>query len=234
MKTTAILLVSAAAAVAAGLAKAQAPAPGPRPAVRQEAPPPQRAGLFWEEKWRENANGSAEAPVSLTASVRNPDLELKMYGPGPQLLVLGKDADVNNPPHVFSGEAKGPMAVAWRDRKAFGDLTGLARIRVATKMSGFHKLYPIVKLASGDWYLADRPTSSLTKDWVTEEIPLTEARWIKLDIANVVTKGNLVDKIDLSRVDEIGFADLIPASGHGPGGWFDLGEVDVYGKAVPR
>jgi hypothetical protein len=157
-----------------------------------------------------------------------------MYGPGPQLLVLGKDNDANNPPHVFSGEAKGPMAVAWRNRKAFGDLTGLSRIRVATKMSGLHKLYPIVKLANGDWYLADRPTSSLTKDWVTEEIPLTEARWIKLDIANVVTKGNLVDKIDLSKVDEVGFADLIPASGHGPGGWFDLGEVDVYGKAVPR
>lgn len=234
MKTTVVLIASAA-ALAAGLAHAQAPAAAAKPpAPRQEAPPPQRAGLFWEEKWRENANGSAEAPVSLTASVRNPDLELKMYGPGPQLLVLGKDADANNPPHVFSGEAKGPMAVAWRNKKAFGDLTGLSRIRVATKMSGLHKLYPIVKLASGDWYLGDRATTSLTKDWVTEEIPLTEVRWIKLDIANVVTKGNLVDKIDLSKVDEIGFADLIPASGHGPGGWFDLGEVDVYGKAVPR
>lgn len=233
MKTTVFLIASAAAVLAGGLALAQAPAASP-PAPRQEAPPPQRAGLFWQETWRQNADGSAEAPVSLTASVHNPDLELKMYGPGPQLLVLGKDADPNNPPHVFSGEAKGPMAVAWRNRKAFGDLTGLSRIRVSTKMSGLHKLYPIVKLANGDWYLADRPTSSLTKDWVTEEIPLTEARWIKLDIANVVTKGNLVDKIDLGKVDEIGFADLMPASGHGPGGWFDLGEVDVYGKAVPR
>jgi hypothetical protein len=237
VKTTAVVIAFAAAALAGSLARAQptaTPTPGARPAVRQEAPPPQRAGLLWEEKWRQNANGSAEAPVSLTASVRNPDLELKMYGPGPALSVLGKDADANNPPHVFSGEAKGPMAVAWRNRKAYADLTGLSRIRVATKMSGLHKLYPIVKLADGDWYLADWPTSSLTKDWVTEEIPLTEARWIKLDIANVVTKGNLVDRIDLSKVDEIGFADLIPASGHGPGGWFDLGEVDVYGKAVPR
>jgi len=34
--------------------------------------------------------------------------------------------------------------------------------------------------------------------------------------------------------DEIGFADLIPASGHGPGGWFDVGQIEVYGKAVAR
>ena len=127
-------------------------------------------------------------------------------------------------------EAKGPMAVAWRNRKAFGDLSTLARIRVATKMSGFHKLYPIVKLANGDWYMADKAAGASTKDWVVEDIPLSDVRWYKLDIANVVTKGNPVDKIDLSKVDEIGFADIIPASGHGPGGWFDVGQIEVYGR----
>ncbi len=74
MKTT-VILIAAATVAAGGLAQAQAPAspagaPKP-PAVRQEAPPPQRAGLFWEEKWRENANGSAEAPrVDLKTLVR--------------------------------------------------------------------------------------------------------------------------------------------------------------------
>jgi hypothetical protein len=39
---------------------------------------------------------------------------------------------------------------------------------------------------------------------------------------------------DLSKVDEIGFADLIPGSGHGTGGYIQLGVIEVYGKSVPR
>lgn len=195
---------------------------------------PHRADLFWEERWHTTPGAADGAPVDMRTSVRNPDLELKLYGPGPRLQMFGQDNDPNDKPRAYSGEAKGPMVLAWRDKKAFGDLTGLSRIRVASIVSGLHKLYPTVKLANGDWYMADRGTSALTKDWVTEEIPLTEVRWIKLDVANAVTKGNFVDTIDLSKVDEIGFTDLIPASGHGPGGWFLIGEVDVYGKAVPR
>jgi hypothetical protein len=223
------------AVAASGLAHAQAPA-GPAAAGARPPPPaenPQRAGLLWREEWRQTPDGK-EGPLSLTGSVRNPDLELKLYGPGPVLNVLGKDNDDNNPSHVFSGEAKGPMALAWRYKKGMADLSGLSRIRVNTKMSGLHKLYPIVKLASGDWYMADRAAGASIKDWAVEEIPLSDVRWYKLDIANVVTKGNPLDKIDLTKVDEIGFADLIPASGHGPGGWFDLGQVDVYGKPVAR
>jgi hypothetical protein len=58
--------------------------------------------------------------------------------------------------------------------------------------------------------------------------------WLKLDIARVVTTGNSVDKVDLSKVEAIGFADLIPGSGHGPGGWSDIAQIEVYGKPVPR
>jgi hypothetical protein len=35
-------------------------------------------------------------------------------------------------------------------------------------------------------------------------------------------------------VDEVGFADLMPGSGHGPGGWVDVASIEVYGKAVKR
>lgn len=221
-------------AVAAGLALVAlhaAAAPVSTPARHGQ---PRRADLFWEEKWHAKPGAPDGTPVDLVGSVRNPDLELRMYGPGPRLTMFGQDDDPSDKTRVYSGEAKGPMVVAWRNRKAFGDLSGLSRIRIASIVSGLHKLYPTVKLANGDWYMADRGTTSLTKDWVTDEISLIEARWIKLDIANAVTKGNFVDQIDLSRVDEIGFTDLIPSSGHGPGGWFLIGEVGVYGKAVPR
>lgn len=235
MKTTAILIAAAATAAFAGAALAQAPAgarpgaaaPGARPAVNPENP--QRAGLLWREEWKQN-DGGKEGPVSLTGSVGNPDLELKLYGPGAKLNMLGKNGDDGNPAHVFSGEATSQMAFAFRDKKGPVDLTGLSRIRVNSKMSGLHKVYPIVKLANGDWYMADKAAGGSTKDWVVEDIPFSDVRWYKLDIDKVVTKGNPVDKIDLSKVDEIGFADIIPASGHGPGGWFDVGQIEVYGR----
>jgi len=43
-----------------------------------------------------------------------------------------------------------------------------------------------------------------------------------------------VDKPDLSKVDEIGFVDLVPGSGHGPGGWIDVATIEVFGKPVKR
>jgi hypothetical protein len=237
VKITAILIAAAATAALAGAAVAQSPAgappgagaPGARPAAPAENP--QRAPLLWKEEWKQNEGGK-EGPLNLTGSVGNPDLELKLYGPGAKLNMLGKNGDDGNPAHVFSGEATSQMAFAFHSKKGAADLSGLSRVRVNTKMSGLHKVYPIVKLANGDWYMADKAAGASTKDWVVEDIPFSDVRWYKLDIANVVTKGNPVDKIDLSKVDEIGFADVIPASGHGPGGWFDVGQIEVYGRAA--
>ncbi len=39
---------------------------------------------------------------------------------------------------------------------------------------------------------------------------------------------------DLSKVDEVGFADLMPGSGHGTGGYIHLGTIEVFGKSIPR
>jgi len=113
------------------------------------------------------------------------------------------------------------------------DLTGLARVRWNTKMSGFHQVRPVVKLADGTWLVGDQATGS-TRDWLVSEIAFADLRWMKLDIARVVTTGALLDKVDLTRVEEIGFADLMPGSGHGPGGWSDVAQIEVYGKAVSR
>ncbi len=61
-----------------------------------------------------------------------------------------------------------------------------------------------------------------------------DLHWVKLDIARVVTTGPVVPNVDLSKVDEIRFADLMPGGGHGPGGWSDVAELEVYAKSVPR
>jgi hypothetical protein len=43
-----------------------------------------------------------------------------------------------------------------------------------------------------------------------------------------------VDSPDLSKVDEIGFTDLMAGSGHGPGGSSRVDWIEVYGKPVKR
>ena len=42
------------------------------------------------------------------------------------------------------------------------------------------------------------------------------------------------EAVDLSKVDEVGFADLMPGSGHGAGGYVNVASFEVYGKPVKR
>jgi len=209
----------------AGSAFAQQPA-APRPA-RAVRPP-----LFFKEEWKQVPNGG-EHPVTLAATA-NPDLELKLYGPSSKDIQLtGSAGNENDPIHLWTGLCASNCAVALRDKNNYVDLTGLGRIRWVTKVSGFHQVRPIVKLADGTWLVGDHADGS-TADWIENEFSLADVRWLRLDAEKVLTKGNFVEKPDLSKVDEVGFADLMPGSGHGPGGWSDVARIEVYGKPVKR
>ena len=52
--------------------------------------------------------------------------------------------------------------------------------------------------------------------------------------ARRVALADWIASPNLSKVDEIGFADLMPGSGHGQGGWSDVGKIEVYAKPVKR
>jgi hypothetical protein len=188
-----------------------------------------RPPIFLKEEWKQNA-ANDEHPVS-QESIGNPNLELKLYGK--EILLTGRGGDENNPTHVWTGTCAGPCAVALRDKTNFADLSGLARIRWNTKTSGFHQVRPALKLADGTWVVGDRADGS-TRDWLFTEFNLADVRWLRLDIERVVTTGNILPNVDLSKVDEIGFADLMPGSGHGAGGWVDVAQIEVYGKPVAR
>ena len=194
--------------------------------------PIKRSPLFFSEEWKQSGKGG-EHPVMGSESVSNPDLEIKLYVPAGEILLTGEDGNENNPTHVWLGMCTSPCAAAWRAKRSFADLTGLARIRWNTKMSGFHQVWPIVKLADGTWLIGDIPSGS-TRDWLVNEISIAALKWTKLDITRVVAVGLPLEAVDLTHVDEIGFADLMPGSGHGPGGWSDVAQVEVYAKAVAR
>ena len=229
------ILAAAALALLTTSAFAQAPAaqqPASGAGARAGgAGPARRPALFLKEEWKQNEK-SDEHPIS-QESVGNPNLELKLYGPsGKEILLTGRAGDESNPIHPWTGMCTTPCGLALRDKANFADLTGLARVRWNTKTSGFHQIRPIVKLADGNWYVGDRADASM-RDWLVTEFNLADVRWLKLDIARAVTTGNFVT-VDLSKVDEIGFVDLMPGSGHGAGGWVDVAQFEVYGKPVPR
>jgi hypothetical protein len=90
-----------------------------------------------------------------------------------------------------------------------------------------------VKLADGNMYVGDRADGS-TRDWIISEINFADLKWLKVDPARGVTTGNILPTVDLSKVDEVGFIDLMPGSGHGAGGWVDVAEIELYANKVAR
>jgi len=208
-----------------GQAGAGAGAPAGRGAAAGRVP------LFFKEEW---SNPTGQEQALTQQGVSNPNLELKLYGPSAkEFLLAGSPTNETNPPHPWTGMCTTPCGLMLRDKTQMVDLTGLSRIKWVTKMSGFHQVRPIVKLADGSVYVADMADGS-TVDWQEREFSLSGLKWMKLDPEKAVTTGNFVATIDLSKVDEVGFIDLMPSSGHGPGGWADIAKFEVYGKPVAR
>jgi len=225
---------AAAQAPQGGGGRAGAPAGGGAAAqgARAGGGPARRPPLFFREEWKQNEKND-EHPLT-QASVANASLEVKLYGPNAaEMAITGRAADENNPIHFWTGLCTGPCGVLLRDKTSYADLSGLARIRWNTKMSGYHQIRPMVKLADGSMYVGDQADGS-TRDWIVSEMSFADLQWVKIDPARAVTTGNMLDKVDLSKVDEVGFIDLMPGSGHGAGGWVDVAEIEVYANKVAR
>ena len=191
---------------------------GPAP----QPPPP----LFFKEGWKDLAGN-----VPLTQDfVTNTDLQLKLYGTGKEDFGVTNEGGV---PHIWTGLCATSCALTLSSKTNYVDLTGKAKIRWYSKVSGFHEVRPVVKLADGTYLVGDHVDNS-TVDYKESEFFLSEVHWLKFDPDKVQTKGTLLDKVDLSKVDAVGFADLTPGSGHGTGGYSDVGWIEVYGKPVKR
>jgi hypothetical protein len=199
---------------------------------------PMRPPLFFSESWKPlptPPDDHGAWPVS-PQGVTSPNLELLLFGTTSKeiQLVAGRGGSNTVPTNLWTGTTTTPSAVALRDRTNFVDLSApLAKIRWVVRTSGFHQAWPIVKLADGTWLVGDRP-SGLQSDFNENEITPTDLRWLKLDVDRVVTVGTWVERPKLSKVDAVGFADLMPGSGHGAGGYINVGKIEVYGTPVRR
>ncbi len=196
-----------------------------------------RPGLVLREIWIQTPKGG-ETPAT-QANVWNPNLELMLYGedvtattPEAGMKITGNRNDAN-PIHTWTGLCPSSCGFTLKDKGNMFDLSGLGRITMNVKTSGLHQVRPMVKLADGTMLVAEEGAGTFT-DWAVHNWVLGDQRWLQVDPEKMVTKGQWITNPDLSKVDEIGFVDLMPGSGHGAGGWSDVAEIEVYGKKVPR
>jgi hypothetical protein len=206
--------------------------------ARQQRPNPV---LVLKESFQREAGAAGQTavtPANLTAAT----LELKVYGKDAKNLTISGAATGNTPINLWTGMSTEPIAVTLRDKNNYLDLSGLAKIRWTTRASAFHLVRPVVKLADGTLLVGEHADSN-TATFLQSEFSLYGLRWVKLDPERVVTTGvygpvgdaaSWIENPDLSKVDEVGFADLMPGTGHGSGGWVNVGGIEVYGQLVPR
>jgi len=191
-----------------------------------------RPAMLWREEWKQppytGELNDANRRVTQDA-VTNPRLEIKIYG------TAAKEIGVYNHEGRFdlwTGMATSPIAVTLKDKANYVDLTGLARLRWMVRTGALHVAHPVVKLADGT-FIAGSFTQSNDGEYIQTEVAFANQRWYKLDPEKVVTTVE-VKNPDLSKVDEVGLADLMPSGGHGNAGWINLSTIELYAKAVPR
>ena len=201
----------------------------------------QAPSLVMKVEWTRPAATVDQQLAVTQENIVGTDLEMKFYGPAAKKMLTTNGA---NPRGAFSGECDGPFAMTYRHKAHAMDLSGASRIRWQVRTSGYHVVRPVVKLADGTLLVGEHASESVPI--VAEiEFSLSGMRWIKLDAERAVTvnsdaaRGGGVNEVwhrnpDLSKVEEVGFADLIPASGHGVGGLVVVAGIEVYGRPVPR
>lgn len=186
-----------------------------------------RPSLFFREDWKEIP---VETPVNQN-HVHNADLELGLYGAAiEEMRKSNHDHPDDDPFYVWSGLCQGKWAATFKHSGSLVDLSEYSIIRWRSKQSGFRCLHIILKLDDGSWLVSDQAAGS-SGDWRVSEFIVSDIQWYALDIESI-TEGKPVTDPDLSRVDEIGFTDLMA------GGKSDacsrLDWIEVYGKEVKR
>jgi hypothetical protein len=186
-----------------------------------------RPSLFFREDWKEIPPAT---PVTQDHVV-NKDLLLSLYGPGADSIKKSNhDKPADDPYYIWSGLCEGNWAVTLKNNKSYVDLTGFAKVIWRSKQAGLRNLHLLLKLADGTW-LVSVQSDGPSKDWRTCEFNIQDLSWYKLDILKVIETSPVANP-DLSRVDEIGFTDLM--TGGASSACSRLDWIEVYGKPVKR
>jgi hypothetical protein len=203
--------------------------------------------LFFRETFKAPPVATPDV-VFTTEHVANPNLEMKLYGPGSKptpgvesgLVLVNRGDGLPGSPvvsYVWSGMTLANWAITLRDKNNYVDLTRPgAKFRWRVRPRSFRELRILIKLADGTMLAADlaEPNSTFFRE--TEFYFTDIERWRVIDPVQML-EGRVTawkTNVDLSKVDEIGFTDLNRGTGHNPAGSSAVDWIEVYGDPVKR
>ena len=197
--------------------------------------PPQ---LLFHETW-------TRAPLSqpmTQENLGNQFLTLHIYGNANDIRKAMHPSD----DYTYTGETTANWAITVSDAKRYWDLTGSARIRLKTQNSGYRFVHVVIKTADGKYFVSEEGSGE-SSSWIERDYVFSDLHWRNLLMTDTPTNATnrrqpdpkRVPIIptskatpDLTKVDEVGFSDLMP------GGWIPstsrVASFDLYGKAVGR
>lgn len=186
-----------------------------------------RPSLFFREDWKELP---AARPITQD-HVANENLKLGLYGPGCDSIKKSHHLSPSDDPYyVWSGLCLDNWVVTLKSKKSYADLSSYAKVTWRSKQEGFRELHLVLKLADGTW-LVSKQVDGASKDWRIHEFNISDINWYNLDIKNVVETTPAKDP-DLTKVDEIGFTDLMKGGKSLACSRVDW--IEVYGKHIER
>ena len=130
----------------------QTPPYQPNP-LRHGSPRLMLAVLVMKAEFKPALAGNTEQLPFVQANVVDANLELKQYGAGKDVLTNAGNPAQFIPFSAWTGMTSGPFALTFRHKTNSLDLSGLPKIRCATKTSGFHGVRPVIKLADGGMFI---------------------------------------------------------------------------------
>jgi hypothetical protein len=225
-----------------------------RPAAQEQAGRPQaapvpRPSVVFHAGWK-IPPGPDPRRIFTQEWVSNPNLELKLYGPGTKghglehqdeprfkdfagSLIVNTQADIDWA-YIWSGFAEGNWAFTLRDKNNFLNVTGaFAKIRIKSWQSGFQLLRPVIKTADGKYYVGDQAVGPST-DWTERDMVVADIHWLGLNPMTAAELGGGSQNPDLSRIDEVGVTTLRRGVAPGSVSSSRVGWIEVVGQAVPR
>lgn len=194
----------------------------------QQPEPPK---LFFHEGWNELPPYDLMTRYSLTqADVMNKDLTQNLYGSGQDSIKKRHHGTAKDAYYVYTGFCRSTWALTLSNKNYYADLSGNAVIRVRMRNSGFRELHTIIKLANGTWLVSDLSEGS-TSIWQVHDFIVKDIKWSLLDIEAIV-EGNPAENLDLSRIEEIGFTDLM--NGGLSAACSRVDWIEVYANSVKK
>jgi len=222
-------------------AQQQSPARQAAPAAQpaKDYPEDHRPPVAFREDWTDPTPGvpTDYKDRDLDSHLQNKNLQHGRYGLGAKDVIYDRHVSPRDDPgYIWLGAcAAGPCAITLKDKTDYLDLSNpMAKVVWRTKQGGFRQLRLVLKLADGSFLISDR-SAGPAEDWNISEISIRDVHWRVLKIQDPrMYEDALVEKPDLTKIDEIGFTDLMLGGPSFTSGTSRVDWIEVHANRVKR